>query len=185
MAIKQNVIILLLLLMTPAFGANFTATFFCANSSVLNQTTTYYDPTGEIVVNSEMRSLPCAWGCMGGECLDGVALSTNAAVVLAVFWALAGLALLVGLSIRAEEYGAIKSVAFAFSVFMVIAGIMAALNVYQSTINIGADINSVFIVAVNQAPGALALLFVVFFIYWIVGKATQRIEERGGGGLFG
>lgn len=185
MAIKQIVTVLLLLFMTPAFAANMTATFFCANTSALNQTVNYFDPTGELVIGHETRSLPCAWGCQGGECLTGEALALNAAVVLSIFWALAALALLVAMSISSEDYGAVKSVAFAFGVFMVIAGIMAALNVYQQTVNIGADINNAFIVAVNQTPGALALLFVAFLIYWLIGKVTERIEEKGTGGLFG
>jgi len=155
MALKQTVTVLILLcFLSTGLGANMTASFFCVNNSHLNQTVNYYDVTGEFIVGHETRTLPCAWGCQGGECLDGVALSTNAFIVLSIFWVLAALSLILAMSISSEDYGVIKSVAFAFGVFMVVAGIMAALNIYQDTVNIGADINGVFIVAVNQTPGA-------------------------------
>ena len=143
----------------------------CLNSTAAN----YTDGTNYAVQH-------CAWGCQGGECIDGVALAMNGLFVLAVCWGIALVMIWISNQLSSEEDMS-KTVLKLLGLLMMVIGILAALGVYNEAPHIGAIVRNLLTGIATSFPEALVLLALFVVIVKVVNMGWKEWVDRGATGL--
>jgi len=169
-----------LLLFCPiGFGANITASFFCANTTTLNQTVNYFDVTGEFITGHETRSLPCAWGCIGGECLNGTDLALNAFLTLLVYWMAAFIFFWIGKQLD-DGWQLTITVMNGAAIGMFIIGVIAVIMMYPpATGTMSAVVPSLYTGITDTFQFVILALAVMFVGLWVVRQYDWSRIKRG------
>ena len=120
----------------------------------------------------------CAWGCVEGECLDGIELSISAFLVLIVCWGIGFLIIYIGFMIERDDL--IKTITLIIGLLFFVIGIISALGIYSVSTNIGETISNLLFGIATSVPLAIILLGLLGIVIIVISRVFASWESRGG-----